>query len=191
MQTSEASLTTAEPMDMKLIYGKMASSCILEAIPHQQKQLLHLTLQRFYRFRGAAAELNHNMRKYQPFIQDLQRHTTEEIVAGLRRHSKGQVVQSSAFKGVSRHQKVRWESRIGGMPGRLNLPPLLATYQEKSNMAAGYVLQAIGTSTWAYTILSSKQLSLTTELPSPAVALRQSPTSISAPTWTVEPRTGV
>lgn len=40
------------------------------------------------------------------------------MIAGLRRHSKGESVQSSIFKGVTRHQKGRWEARIGQTAGK-------------------------------------------------------------------------
>lgn len=72
------------------------------------------------RFRGSKAEtLNYNPRWFAPFLEELQQCTPEAVVAGLRRHGKGQAVPtSSVFKGVTRHQKGRWEARIGQTAGR-------------------------------------------------------------------------
>lgn len=65
------------------------------------------------RYRGTRAETNFDQRWYSPFLPEITSHPPEVVVAGLRRHSKGESVQSSMFKGVTRHQKGRWEARIG------------------------------------------------------------------------------
>lgn len=45
--------------------------------------------------------------------------TPDQVVSALRKHSKGgSSVQTSIFRGVTRHQKGRWEARIGQQPGR-------------------------------------------------------------------------
>ncbi len=48
----------------------------------------------------------------------LLQYTTEEVIAGLSKQSKGAGVQSSIYRGVTRHQKGRWEARIGATTGR-------------------------------------------------------------------------
>lgn len=70
------------------------------------------------RFRGERAETNFDAAWYAPYLEEILSHKPEIIVAGLRRHSKGESVQSSMFKGVTRHQKGRWEARIGQTAGR-------------------------------------------------------------------------
>lgn len=37
----------------------------------------------------------------------------EELILSLRRQSKGGAKSSSQYRGVTRHQKGKWESRIG------------------------------------------------------------------------------
>jgi hypothetical protein len=44
--------------------------------------------------------------------------TKEEVVQNLRRQSKGYQRTSSQFRGVTRHQKGKWEARIGQMVGK-------------------------------------------------------------------------
>ena len=44
--------------------------------------------------------------------------TKEEVVQNLRRQSKGYQKTSSQFRGVTRHQKGKWEARIGQMIGK-------------------------------------------------------------------------
>jgi len=70
------------------------------------------------RYRGPSAETNYDPAWYEPFVQPLMQYAPEVVVAGLRRHSKGESVQSSIFKGVTRHQKGRWEARIGQSAGK-------------------------------------------------------------------------
>ena len=56
------------------------------------------------------------LRKMHPFMQV----TKEEVVQTLRRQSKGLHPQktSSQYRGVTRHQKGKWEARIGQMVGK-------------------------------------------------------------------------
>ena len=44
--------------------------------------------------------------------------TREEVVQTLRRQSKGFQKTSSQYRGVTRHQKGKWEARIGQMVGK-------------------------------------------------------------------------
>ena len=50
----------------------------------------------------------------------------EEVVQSLREQGKGAKKTSSQYRGVSKHQKGKWEARIGKMVGRkwlaLHLP---------------------------------------------------------------------
>eukprot|EP00889_Picochlorum_renovo_P005140 jgi/Picre1/32170/NNA_007516.t1 len=64
------------------------------------------------RYRGEQAVTNYDQKWYTGLYETLKKYTPEAIVAGLRRHSKGESVQSSIFKGVTRHQKGRWEARM-------------------------------------------------------------------------------
>lgn len=70
------------------------------------------------RYRGNDAVTNYDHRWYKGLHEQIFKYTPEAIVAGLRRHSKGESVQSSIFKGVTRHQKGRWEARIGQTQGK-------------------------------------------------------------------------
>jgi hypothetical protein len=70
------------------------------------------------RYRGARAETNFSATWYAPWAAELARRPAEALVAGLRRHSKGAATASSIFKGVTRHQKGRWEARIGQTAGK-------------------------------------------------------------------------
>lgn len=47
--------------------------------------------------------------------------TKEELVQSLRRQSKGYHQNSSQYRGVTKHQKGKWEARIG----QVRLPHLL------------------------------------------------------------------
>jgi len=44
--------------------------------------------------------------------------TADEVVQMLRRQSKGFQQTSSMFRGVTKHQKGKWEGRIGQMVGK-------------------------------------------------------------------------
>lgn len=70
------------------------------------------------RYRGNDAVTNYDHKWYRGLHEQIFKYTPEAIVAGLRRHSKGESVQSSIFKGVTRHQKGRWEARIGQTQGK-------------------------------------------------------------------------
>lgn len=42
----------------------------------------------------------------------------EDLVLLLRRQSKGYHQNSSQYRGVTKHQKGKWEARIGQVPGK-------------------------------------------------------------------------
>ena len=63
--------------------------------------------------RGEEASTNFDMNDYAQELAALNSVGKEELVLSLRRQSKGFVKGSSKFRGVTRHQKGRWEARIG------------------------------------------------------------------------------
>ena len=64
------------------------------------------------------AQTNFQILNYEQELQNLERVSTDELVLSLRRQSKGFTRGSSRFRGVTRHQKGRWEARIGQLTGR-------------------------------------------------------------------------
>lgn len=64
------------------------------------------------------AQTNFQILNYEQELQQLERVSAEELVLSLRRQSKGFSRGSSRFRGVTRHQKGRWEARIGMLVGR-------------------------------------------------------------------------
>lgn len=44
--------------------------------------------------------------------------TKEDVVQSLRRQSKGYQKNSSQYRGVTKHQKGKWEARIGQVAGK-------------------------------------------------------------------------
>lgn len=63
-------------------------------------------------------ETNYHLSYYEPWLDLLEAQPLEDLVSGLRRQSKGASQQTSFFRGVTRHAKGRWESRIGQAAGR-------------------------------------------------------------------------
>jgi len=68
--------------------------------------------------RGDDAVTNFDMDDYSAELANLQNVTTEELVLSLRKQSKGFAKGSSKYRGVTRHQKGRWEARIGQLVGK-------------------------------------------------------------------------
>lgn len=63
-------------------------------------------------------ETNFHPSYYEPWLELIMEQSLDDLVAGLRRQSKGANQQTSFFRGVTRHAKGRWESRIGQAAGR-------------------------------------------------------------------------
>lgn len=68
--------------------------------------------------RGRDAQTNFSIAHYAQELANLDRVTEDELVLSLRRQSKGFTRGTSRFRGVTRHQKGRWEARIGTLTGR-------------------------------------------------------------------------
>ena len=68
--------------------------------------------------RGDDAVTNFDMDDYSAELANLQNVTTEELDLSLRKQSKGFAKGSSKYRGVTRHQKGRWEARIGQLVGK-------------------------------------------------------------------------
>ncbi|KAK9916825.1 hypothetical protein WJX75_007474 [Coccomyxa subellipsoidea] len=70
------------------------------------------------KFRGPDAQINFDISNYQQELLHFNDVTKEEVVQNLRRQSKGYQKTSSQFRGVTLHQKGKWEARIGQMVGK-------------------------------------------------------------------------
>ena len=68
--------------------------------------------------RGDDAATNFCMDDYAQELARLDGIGKEELVLSLRRQSKGFTKGSSKYRGVTRHQKGRWEARIGQLVGK-------------------------------------------------------------------------
>ncbi|CAG9462690.1 unnamed protein product [Pedinophyceae sp. YPF-701] len=70
------------------------------------------------KFRSRDAITNFDIRNYEQELANLDSLTKEELIVSLRRQSKGFARGSSRFRGVTKHQKGKWEARIGSMVGK-------------------------------------------------------------------------
>ncbi|CAL5227388.1 g10341 [Coccomyxa viridis] len=70
------------------------------------------------KFRGTDAQTNYDKCTYEQEMLQFDEVTKEEVVQTLRRQSKGFQKTSSQYRGVTRHQKGKWEARIGQMVGK-------------------------------------------------------------------------
>eukprot|EP01024_Parvocaulis_polyphysoides_P060495 TRINITY_DN6606_c0_g3_i4.p1 TRINITY_DN6606_c0_g3~~TRINITY_DN6606_c0_g3_i4.p1 ORF type:complete len:381 (+),score=74.42 TRINITY_DN6606_c0_g3_i4:190-1332(+) len=68
--------------------------------------------------RGQDATTNYDVQNYQYELNNLESITKDDLILSLRRQSKGYHKNSSQFKGVTKHQKGKWEARIGQMVGK-------------------------------------------------------------------------
>ncbi|KAK9821727.1 hypothetical protein WJX81_006139 [Elliptochloris bilobata] len=70
------------------------------------------------KFRGRGASTNFDTSAFEQELAQLNEVTADEVVQMLRRQSKGFQKTSSVFRGVTKHQKGKWEGRIGQMVGK-------------------------------------------------------------------------
>lgn len=68
--------------------------------------------------RGEEAITNFEMCNYEDELDGLNEVTKEELILSLRKQSKGYNKSTSHYRGVTRHQKGKWEARIGQLIGR-------------------------------------------------------------------------
>lgn len=68
--------------------------------------------------KGATAVTNFNVSIYQDQLETLVKLGLDDLVEILRKQRRGKNKNSSRFRGVTRHQKGKWEARIGAMDKR-------------------------------------------------------------------------
>ena len=70
------------------------------------------------KFRGIKAQTNFDIRNYAQELENLDSISKDDLVLSLRRQSKGFVKGSSRYRGVTKHAKGKYESRIGAVVGK-------------------------------------------------------------------------
>ncbi|GMH37567.1 hypothetical protein BSKO_05440 [Bryopsis sp. KO-2023] len=91
--------------------------------------------------RGREAITNFDVSNYEQELEHLDEVTKEELILSLRKQSKGYNKSTSHYRGVTRHQKGKWEARIGQLIGKKY--KYLGLYETEIDAAMAYDREAV------------------------------------------------